>query len=93
MPITYIYDREPKPSRCYWNVEMETRLSDAKTTGFVDEDFRKNTGAAAKKYAAELKRRKIKFTHDVVLLSEIPVGAIPGRDMRQDDEFVHIFEF
>lgn len=93
MPITYIYDREPKSSRCYYNVEMETRVSDTKTTGFVDSDFKKYTGTAAKKYTAELKRQKIEFTHDIVLLSEIPEGAIPGQDMRQDDESVHIFEF
>lgn len=92
MPLTYIYDREPKSSRCYCYVKKETRVPDAKTTGFVDNDFQKNTGAAAKKYAAELKRRKIEFTHDIVLLSEIPEGAISGRDMWQDDEFVHIFE-
>lgn len=92
MSTTYIYDREPKPSRGYDNDKRRTRGFIKRRLKLSDNDFRKNTGAVAKRYVAELKRRKIKYTHDIALLSEIRAD-IPGRDVRSNDEFVHVFEF
>lgn len=78
MPLTYIYDREPKSSRCYYNVKKETRFFGAKTTGFVDDDFKKNTGAAAKKIRRRTQTTKNRIHARHCSTVQNPGGRYPG---------------
>lgn len=77
MPITYIFDLEPKPSAL---------------PPYEAGDFKKTSGMRAKKYAKMLTAQKIPFQHDIVMLSELR-GEIQFAHCRLDKELVHVFTY
>jgi hypothetical protein len=102
MSITYIFNREPKKSAS--NAHYDNVIAKQAYT-YTDDEYKKSTGTAARKYERLLKKQGVTYQHDIAQLRDVKAQMLSDRgaafkenslysSMGQDDfELVHIFEF
>ena len=102
MPITYIFDREPKKSASEARIQAAV---DNTAYAYTDDDYKKSTGVAARKYERLLKKQGVTYQHDVAPMCDVKAQMLFNRGAafkenllfssvgRDDFELVHIFTF